>query len=70
MSEKHGTKQRPRNRSGFLPIKTNGFDRVFIAVVIFVAIHLLWMRLIEAYVPLYAATVLSLIIGAVIVNRG
>jgi predicted small integral membrane protein len=57
-------------RSGFLPIRTNTFDRVFIATVIFVAIHLIWMRLVEAYVPLYAATVLSLLVGAVIVARG
>jgi predicted small integral membrane protein len=57
-------------RSGFLPIRTNGFDRVFIAMVIFIAIHLAWMRLVENYVPLYAATILSLIIGAVIVARG
>ena len=34
-------------RKGFLPIKTNTFDRVFISVVIFVAVHLLWMRFIE-----------------------
>ena len=57
-------------RPGFLPISTNGFDRVFIATVIFVAVHLLWMRLVEAHVPLYAATILSLIIGAVIIARG
>jgi predicted small integral membrane protein len=57
-------------QSGFLPIRTNGFDRVFIATVVFVAIHLLWMRLVEAYVPLYAATVLSLLVGVWIVARG
>lgn len=56
--------------SGFLPIRTNAFDRVFIATVTFVAIHLLWMRLVEAHVPLYAATVLSLLVGALIVARG
>jgi predicted small integral membrane protein len=57
-------------QSGFLPIRTNGFDRVFIATVVFVAIHLLWMRLVEAYVPLYAATILSLLVGVWIVARG
>jgi predicted small integral membrane protein len=31
-------------RTGFLPIHTNAFDRVFIGTVIFVALHLLWMR--------------------------
>jgi predicted small integral membrane protein len=57
-------------RTGFLPIHTNAFDRVFIGTVIFVALHLLWMRFLEAHIPLYVATVLSLLIGAVIVARG
>lgn len=57
-------------REGFLPIHTNGFDRGFIAVVLFIAIHLLWMRVLEASVPLYGATVLSLVIGAVVIARG
>ena len=34
-------------RRGFLPINTNAFDRVFIGVVLFVAIHLFWMRFLE-----------------------
>jgi predicted small integral membrane protein len=55
---------------GFLPIITNTFDRIFISAVIFVAIHLLWMRFIEAYIPLYVATILSVLIGAMIVARG
>jgi predicted small integral membrane protein len=57
-------------RTGFLPIHTNAFDRVFIGTVIFVALHLLWMRFLEAHIPLYAATMLAVLIGAVIVARG
>jgi predicted small integral membrane protein len=57
-------------RVGFLPIHTNAFDRVFIGTVIFVALHLFWMRFLEAHIPLYVATVLSLLIGALIVARG
>ncbi|HEV8388841.1 MAG TPA: DUF2160 family membrane protein [Dongiaceae bacterium] len=57
-------------RAGFLPIHTNAFDRVFIGTVIFVALHLLWMRFLEAHIPLFVATVLSLLIGAIIVARG
>ena len=57
-------------RTGFLPIHTNAFDRVFIGTVVFVALHLLWMRFLEAHIPLYVATALSLLIGAVIVARG
>jgi predicted small integral membrane protein len=57
-------------RTGFLPIHTNAFDRVFIGTVVFVALHLLWMRFLEAHIPLYVATALSLLIGAIIVARG
>jgi predicted small integral membrane protein len=57
-------------RTGFLPIHTNAFDRVFIGTVIFVALHLLWMRFLEAHIPLFVATALSLLIGAIIVARG
>ena len=60
----------PKLRQGFLPIETNAFDRVFIGTVVFVAIHLLWMRFLEAALPLYGATALSLIIGWAIVRRG
>ncbi len=57
-------------REGFLPIETNMFDRVFISVVLFVAIHLLWMRFVESAAPLWAATILSLILGQWIVRKG
>jgi predicted small integral membrane protein len=65
--------KRPRpktGRRGFLPIKTNTFDRVFISVVSFVAIHLLWMRFLEFYLPLWVATILSLILAVILVRRG
>ena len=65
MAEQTGTKRR-----GFLPIQTNAFDRGFIGAVLFVAIHLLWMRFLEAHLPLYGATVLSLIIAYIIIRRG
>jgi predicted small integral membrane protein len=57
-------------RRGLLPIRTNAFDRGFIAVVVFVAVHLLWMRFLEAHLSLYVATALSLVIGYVIVRYG
>ncbi len=41
---------------GFLPIETNAFDRVFISIVLLVAIHLLWMRFVEEYITLIVAT--------------
>ncbi len=59
--------QRPQ---GFLPIKTNAFDRVFISVVCLVAIHLLWLRFLEATFPLWVATILSLVLSYIIMRYG
>ena len=55
---------------GILPIETNLFDRVFIAIVLFVAIHLLWLRFLEAEASIYFATLLSVVVGWIIVARG
>lgn len=57
-------------RDGFLPIKTNMFDRVFIAIVLFIAINLFWMRFIESVAPLWIATIGSLVLGQWIVRKG
>jgi predicted small integral membrane protein len=70
VQHKNQTDKNADSGAGFLPIKTNAFDRVFIAIVVFVAIHLLWMRFLELHIPLYAATILSAMIGALIVMRG
>ena len=55
---------------GFLPIHTNAFDRVFIGVVVFVAMHLFWMRFLEASACLYIATAISVVLGWIIIKRG
>jgi predicted small integral membrane protein len=55
---------------GFLPIKTNTFDRVFISVVLFIAIELLWMRFLEFALPLWVATVVSVLLGQWIIRKG
>jgi len=61
----------PAEREGFLPITTNAFDRGFIGVVLFVAIHLLWMRLLEPLgLSLWFATVLSLLLAQWIIRKG
>ena len=44
---------------GFLPIKTNWFDRLFIGTISFVAIQLIWMRFIEIYASINIAIVLG-----------
>lgn len=59
-----------RGRQGFLPFETNTFDRVFISVVCFVAIHLMWMRFLEVHLTLWIATILSLLLAVFIVRRG
>ena len=58
------------NGGGFLPIHTNAFDRLFIAVVAFVALHLFWMRFVEAHLSIYVATAISIALGWLIVSRG
>ena len=45
---------------GFLPIKTNWFDRLFIGTISFVAIQLIWMRFIEIYVSINIAIILGI----------
>lgn len=59
-----------RAREGFLPFHTNTFDRVFIGAMILIGIHLLWLRFMEPALPIEAATVVSLVIGYVVVRRG
>ena len=55
---------------GFLPIVTNTFDRVFISVMLFVAIHLLWFRFLESFLSINIATVLTLVLAFIIVRWG
>ena len=57
-------------RQGFLPMRTNTFDRVFISVVCFVAVSLLWMRFIEAYIPIWGAIIISLVLAVIIIRWG
>lgn len=61
---------RKAERDGFLPIRTNAFDRGFISVVILIFVHLLWMRFLEAALPLWIATILCLALAAVIIRKG
>jgi len=59
-----------RGSGGFLPFHTNAFDRVFIGVVILIGLHLLWLRFMEPTLPIGVATLISLVIGYVVVRRG
>jgi len=66
-------------RRGFLPITTNTFDRVFISIVVFIAINLIWMRFLERPspdglfpfgLPLEIASVIWFIIAFLIIRYG
>jgi predicted small integral membrane protein len=63
-------KAEPAPRPSFLPFPTNTFDRVFVSVVVMVALHLFWMRFVEAYLPLEVVTAISLGVGYLIVRYG
>lgn len=54
----------------FLPIHATIGDRIFVSIVLFIAIHLLWMRFLEQYFPLLTATAISTVIAFIIVKWG
>ncbi len=62
--------EKKKERHGFLPIETNLFDRIFIGAIISIAIHLLWMRFLETWIPLWVANVICLILIYGIVKWG
>jgi len=58
-------------RNGFLPMKTNLFDRIFIGVVFLIALSLIWMRFLEPKgFSLWISTGISLIVGIIIARKG
>lgn len=61
----------PIRKAGFLPIETNWFDRVFISVVLWVAVSLLWFRFVEPLGPsIWISNVLMLGLAVLVVRRG
>jgi predicted small integral membrane protein len=58
-------------KPGFLPIDTNWFDRLFIAIIIWVALSLFWLRFIEPFgLSIWICAAISVVLGAYIVRRG
>jgi predicted small integral membrane protein len=58
-------------KAGFLPIETNWFDRIFISVVIWVALSLFWFRFIEpAGLTIWISNAIALALACLIVTRG
>jgi predicted small integral membrane protein len=60
-----------KHRDGFLPIVTNWFDRLFISVVIWVALSLLWLRFVEPLGPsIWISNAIALAIAVLLITRG
>jgi predicted small integral membrane protein len=60
-------------QKGFLPFRTNTWDRFFVSVVCYVAINLLWMRFVEPYLfphNIWLAVILSIVLAVYIIRRG
>ncbi|QHQ35115.1 DUF2160 family membrane protein [Algicella marina] len=58
-------------KNGFLPIETNWFDRLFISVVIWVAMSLFWFRFMEPMgLSIWISNVIALALAALIVTKG
>ena len=53
-----------------MPIVTNWFDRLFISVVIWVALSLFWMRRVEPTLPLWVSNIIALTLAVVIIRKG
>jgi predicted small integral membrane protein len=70
LDEEATAKPRRRPRRGFLPIVTNWFDRLFIAIYLGVALELFWLRFVEQAVPLTFCHLLVLALGVLIIWKG
>lgn len=58
-------------KAGFLPIETNWFDRLFISVVIWVALSLFWFRFLEpAGLSIWISNLIALVLAIIIVRKG
>lgn len=58
-------------RNGFLPIETNWFDRLFISVVLWVALSLFWFRFLEPLgLSIWICVAISVVLAVIIVSRG
>ncbi len=56
---------------GFLPIRTNWFDRCFISVVIWVALSLFWFRFMEPLgLSIWISNAIALALAVYIVRKG
>ncbi|MGL5010480.1 MAG: DUF2160 family membrane protein [Paracoccaceae bacterium] len=69
--EEPGIAELPAEKAGFLPIETNWFDRLFISVVIWVALSLFWFRFIEPLGPsIWISNAIALGLAVWIIRKG
>ena len=57
-------------KKGFLPIKNNWFDRLFIAVITFIGTQFIWMRFVEKFAAIEVSMIFGFILGIYIILRG
>lgn len=58
-------------KPGFLPIETNWFDRLFISVVIWVALSFFWFRFLEPMgLSIWISNAIAVALAVVIVRKG
>lgn len=58
-------------KPGFLPIVTNWFDRLFISVVIWIALSLLWFRFVEPLgLSIWISNAIALALAVIIIRKG
>lgn len=58
-------------KRGFLPIETNWFDRLFISVVIWVALSLFWFRFLEpAGLSIWISNAIAAALAVLIIAKG
>lgn len=70
-SEPPGAPMPASKKPGFLPIETNCFDRLFISVVIWVALSLGWFRLIEPLgLSIWISNAIAAALAVVIIRKG
>ena len=57
--------------TGFLPIETNWFDRMFISVVIWIALSLFWFRFIEPMgLSIWVSNAIAAASAFIIIRKG
>lgn len=66
-----GNSDEKQQKSGFLPIQTNWFDRLFISVVIWVALSLFWFRFIEPHgASIWLSNIIAATLAVLIIKKG